>query len=226
MNAVLKFALPILAVASITGAANAVTVAGVYNTGLGVNGVALAGGDGQIDANYTVLSSNIGAIIPGSNALTYYNPAYLQDGADSRIVNATGNGNGATGEVTTFATTFNLTGYDSANATISGQVLFDNFGEIFLNGNQIGGTITGFGSLAPFGSNANFFNAGLNTLSFTLHNIDGPDAFQVSGLTVTADALPSVGGVPEPSSWALLVAGFGLVGVSLRRRKGTPVVTA
>lgn len=35
----------------------------------------------------------------------------------------------------------------------------------------------------------------------------------------------STGAVPEPTSWALLVGGFGLVGATLRRRR-TPVVAA
>jgi hypothetical protein len=34
------------------------------------------------------------------------------------------------------------------------------------------------------------------------------------------------GGVPEPSSWALLIAGFGVAGVSLRRRRQTVSATA
>ena len=29
----------------------------------------------------------------------------------------------------------------------------------------------------------------------------------------------SVAGVPEPTSWALMIAGFGLTGVALRRRR-------
>jgi hypothetical protein len=39
--------------------------------------------------------------------------------------------------------------------------------------------------------------------------------------TVTFDAPTS--GVPEPQTWALLVAGFGLIGVSMRRRKSASV---
>ncbi len=205
--------------------ASAVQVAGVYNTGLGVGGVALAPGDGQVDANYTIVSTNEAGVVVGSNALTYYNPAYLQDGAFSRIVNATGTGAGADGTTTTFATTFSLAGYDAANATISGQALFDNSGEIFLNGNQLGTTITGFGSLAPFGTNSNFFVAGLNTLTFVLHNAGGPEAFQVAGLTVTAEAVP-VPGVPEPATWGLMIAGFVMTGATMRRRNGAKSVAA
>lgn len=33
-------------------------------------------------------------------------------------------------------------------------------------------------------------------------------------------------GVPEPATWALLIAGFGMVGVSLRRRKGIDSVSS
>lgn len=224
MKSMSPFALPLAAaLLSVAGTANAVVVHGVYNTGLGVGGVALPAGDGQIDANYVVVSSNIGSIAPGTHAMTYYNPAYLPDGPLSRIVNATGDGNGATGEVTTFETTFDLSGYNPATATISGQALFDNFGTISLNGNAIGGTITGFGTLTPFGTNAKFFVAGINHLDFTLNNISGPDAFQVAGLTVTA--APVTGTVPEPTSWALMVGGFALVGAASRRR-GVKTVTA
>jgi uncharacterized repeat protein (TIGR03803 family) len=38
-------------------------------------------------------------------------------------------------------------------------------------------------------------------------------------LTDTGFAVASVGGVPEPSSWAMLVLGFGVVGVATRRRQ-------
>jgi hypothetical protein len=33
----------------------------------------------------------------------------------------------------------------------------------------------------------------------------------------------TIGALPEPSSWALMITGFGLVGVSMRRRRGLPV---
>ena len=225
MNAILRLALPFAgAVLGLASAANAIIIPGVYNTGLGAGGSALAAGDGQIDANYIVTATNATGVTVGNHALTYYNPAYLQDGPLSRIVNGTGNGNGDAGTTTTFATTFSLAGFDSTNATISGQALFDNFGEIFLNGNQVGPTITGFGSLAPFGTNANFFVSGLNTLSFVLHNQGGPEAFQVAGLTVTAEALPSV--VPEPATWGLMIAGFAMTGATMRRRSGAKSVAA
>ena len=43
------------------------------------------------------------------------------------------------------------------------------------------------------------FNGGIQNLSFTFDN--------------------GVGGVPEPASWAMMIAGFGLTGAAMRRRR-------
>lgn len=61
---------------------------------------------------------------------------------------------------------------------------------------------------------------GFQTFTF---NRAGIHAFEVRNAylqldNVVLDALPSVGGVPEPASWALLLGGFGAVGVAMRRR--------
>lgn len=37
--------------------------------------------------------------------------------------------------------------------------------------------------------------------------------------SLTYSAAPPTGGVPEPSAWALMIAGFGLAGATLRRRR-------
>ena len=63
----------------------------------------------------------------------------------------------------------------------------------------------------------------------------GSDAFLLpSGVTVNSGTWlvnnrrigPNVGGVPEPASWALMIAGFGLVGSAMRRRANTRVTFA
>jgi hypothetical protein len=36
---------------------------------------------------------------------------------------------------------------------------------------------------------------------------------------ITSYQIADAGAVPEPASWAMLIAGFGLVGVKLRRRR-------
>ncbi len=63
------------------------------------------------------------------------------------------------------------------------------------------------------------------TISFSLDGLFGGGSNKVSSYTVTYDAEgtytpPGVpGAVPEPASWALMIAGFGLAGASLRRRR-------
>jgi hypothetical protein len=41
----------------------------------------------------------------------------------------------------------------------------------------------------------------------------------VGSATFSTDIAPRVEGVPEPQVWGLMIVGFGMVGVSLRRRK-------
>lgn len=71
---------------------------------------------------------------------------------------------------------------------------------------------------------------GINHVWFTVY---GGDAFVPAGFNLAFEDLRGggdfnyfdhsfvigVGNVPEPASWLMMVAGFGLVGVSLRRRK-------
>ena len=41
-----------------------------------------------------------------------------------------------------------------------------------------------------------------------------------AGFAIRLDSAPSIGpGVPEPASWALMIAGFGLAGAAMRRRR-------
>ena len=47
-----------------------------------------------------------------------------------------------------------------------------------------------------------------------------PLAFVAGTIDVTYSSL--AGGVPEPAAWALLIAGFGLTGAALRRRRAAP----
>ena len=69
---------------------------------------------------------------------------------------------------------------------------------------------------------ANFLATGVNLLGFNCP-VDGcfllgtgPDLENIyAGGSLTAD---STGAVPEPASWAMLIAGFGLTGAALRRR--------
>ena len=43
-------------------------------------------------------------------------------------------------------------------------------------------------------------------------------SFALTGLSTPGDFLVSISAVPEPASWGLLIAGFGLVGGTMRVR--------
>lgn len=49
------------------------------------------------------------------------------------------------------------------------------------------------------------------------------DGFKLSGLSVTT---PTVASVPEPASWATMLAGFGVIGGAVRRRKALATARA
>jgi PEP-CTERM motif len=97
-------------------------------------------------------------------------------------------------------------------------------------------TITGNGIYDVFGSLAIFAslndNAGtvemdfLHTGTFGIQTDPGVSFTSDSGVFLGSGLTP--GAVPEPASWALMIAGFGLVGSAVRRRRtgGTAQIAA
>lgn len=88
-------------------------------------------------------------------------------------------------------------------------------------------TLTGVNSLTLSPFDGNFTS---------LDNVDLSAYLDVTGLLITTDdgagvaydnfSFDLAGAVPEPSTWAMLIAGFGLVGVSARRRNRSRVTYA
>lgn len=81
-----------------------------------------------------------------------------------------------------------------------------------------GGTSTSGAATPPAGGHDSFaFNLGYSSSGYVL--TWGPDAYD-GGLSNIAFDVRAIGAgaVPEPSAWALLIIGFGLVGGSMRRR--------
>jgi hypothetical protein len=78
----------------------------------------------------------------------------------------------------------------------------------YVNGNQIGGD-SGNQWLQETVWN---LPAGFGLQSLTFSQIDGVDGAILAGVTL------ETGAVPEPTVWALMIGGFGLVGATLRRR--------
>ncbi len=105
----------------------------------------------------------------------------------------------------------------SPAATISGYTLGGGYGGVNIGG------YTGISAIETFSSisgTSPFTTYSLSFLSVTAGsltaNIGSSSADNVGPLlsSVTLD----IGTVPEPASWALMIAGFGLVGVAARRR--------
>lgn len=64
--------------------------------------------------------------------------------------------------------------------------------------------------------------AGANTFAFSYPGLQSfqDEAWGLDNVSFTARVGPPVGpGVPEPASWALMIAGFGAVGAAMRRQR-------
>jgi len=200
--------------------AHAATIAGLYNTGVDNAGVALAGGDGVVDSHWTVVSSTVPGVAAGDSTVTYYNNAYVPEDANSRWVSFASDGTGAApnGSTTTYRLSFDLTGYDLNTVLIWGSFAADNSATLLLNGVQTMYSSPGFTGFTDF--QLVNFNAGVNTLELRVVDTGAPSAFRVDNLGGSGDLLPSTP-APEPATWALMLAGFGLAGSALRgRRRG------
>jgi hypothetical protein len=103
--------------------------------------------------------------------------------------------------------TFCGTGCTWTATTFNGFVLLDtyNVAPAFTSV-----TINGATSVAGFDASRITFDA--NTVFLNLQGLDA------NGLVVV-DLNGGSGVVPEPASWAMLIAGFGLVGAAMRRRR-------
>lgn len=80
----------------------------------------------------------------------------------------------------------------------------------FSNGQNFFGLLTTMGG-------QNYYGFAYTTAS----NLNSFGFETVAGQAITATVDQAVAAVPEPSTWALMILGFGAVGYSLRRRRAT-----
>lgn len=101
----------------------------------------------------------------------------------------------------------------------SGQVIAFNDGAPPTVTNLAAGTIAVFGSVSIARIPLSLLpsrGASVNAYSYNLWTRSGPGNELIADLASSRNFLAE--GVPEPESWALLIIGFGIVGVTLRRR--------
>ena len=193
-------------------------IPGLYNTGTDASNVALAGGDGVTDPHYLIFASTSPGFA-GNQAVTYFNGAYVANDADSRWISLSSNGNPGS-NTTTYRLTFDLTGLNPATASITGSWGADNVATMTLNGSATGNVLTNpsnFSALTAF-SILTGFVGGINTLDFIVTDQGPPTALRVDNLQGRAQAING-GAVPEPSTWAMMLLGFGAIGLGLKRAR-------
>lgn len=140
--------------------------------------------------------------------------------------NATGTNGCCIGSWTQFVfrQTFDLTGYDATSANLQFRWGGDDTGQVFssrgswtpkfkLNGGSFVDGTAGYYVLGNTVTLNSGFVAGLNTIDFYVQGNGVTDGFVLQSVGFTAQP------VPEPETYALMLAGLGLLGVAARRRK-------
>lgn len=214
LKSVLTFATAALALSAFPFAANAsTTLDGSFETqGSGATfysspGTSVGGGDGYcyfglatLDCNNNTPWSGSGLINPLS---AFGQPASAQDGDYYSFVQGSQN---LTRQFTSTVAGISNLSLWTAGRTNNGGVQTVS---IFLNGSNVGNFTTSQSTPTWFERSfaVNLVN-GLNQIEFRGQTRNDQTAF--------IDNI-SIGAVPEPSTWAMLVLGFGLIGFALRR---------
>ena len=196
-------------------AAATVPIAGLVNSGRTAGGGTVSTGTVR-EANWFLNTE----VRPWNSATN--NTAWLANNAVSRWMTPNSNGNASLDPSSdgfyAYSLAFDLARFIPSTAKLSGRFAVDNtVTQILLNGSAI--TQAGPGSFnvwTAFSATSGFIN-GVNTLAFTVRN-NAQASGNPTGLRVEFTT-SSIDPVPEPTSWAMLIAGFGLVGVVMRRRR-------
>ncbi len=196
---------------------------GDFNSGTGVDGLPLAGG--QIDPHFKLIvnpdapgtdtvyvQSNLpGSWLPASSTSKWIGPRADTQGAAAQAGDA-GEGPG----IYVYRTTLDFTGLDPNSMVVKGKWSSDNAGlRIKVNGTDVGfaNTVgTTFGLYVPFNiSNAAFpglLTTGVNTFDFVVRNEDAATGF--TGLRI--DEFQAIGAIPPNTTPYIAVQPQGFTG--------------
>ncbi len=104
---------------------------------------------------------------------------------------------------------------------LSGNILTANF--ITSAGSSTGIAYDGANFVVSnvFGSSLSYFNGTTGAFINTVNLTSSAGGFLIEDLSVDYAARPDTGGaVPEPATWAMMLAGFGMIGGAMRHRRG------
>jgi hypothetical protein len=202
-----KFAMAAILATSSFLSAHAASITGLVNTGTFASGAQ--------DTNYSLNGTGFGYVTKDN---VWPIGPWIANTTTSKWITPLANQGASFDPVTkgtyTWSLSFNLAGFDASTASFSGKFAADNSAVVLLNGHSIG-SANGFTSFSNFGA-ASGFNSGLNTLDFVVTNV-AQNGGNPTGLRVEFTA-SNVTPVPEPETYAMLLAGLGLMGVISRRR--------
>ena len=124
---------------------------------------------------------------------------------------------------TTYAAGSNLLTGVFTGASVAGPRASTS-GSIDANNQNAGSTIVYTSDFLTFQPNSSLDGAfSLTSITAALSKVAGNYALKTfkadAGGSFSSEPAPTVNGVPEPASWALLLVGFGAVGGMVRRRK-------
>ena len=170
-------------------------IPGLFNTGVGNNGLALA--NNTPDPHYILTANANGGT--GTNALSILNhPSWLANNSTNTFIGVINPGNTTiNGGNYYFQTTFSLAGFLAASARININTAVDNdLTDVFINGAGTGLAYSGFAALSPALVVSSGFVSGVNTLELrTVNQGAGPGGFMA---TVNGTALAANTNSPLP----------------------------
>jgi hypothetical protein len=220
----------VLAVTGFMSAAHALPVT-VFNTGVDASGVSRADGSSP-DLHYSLTDTSSGSAIAttvGTSTGGFPIPPWIGDNAISAwiapLIQGAGRFGGVNGATYDYQVTFDLTGFDPATASITGQWSTDDQGlDIKINGVSTSQTtpLSSYASWTAFSVNSGFIS-GINTLDFLVYNAladccNYPAGYNPTGLRVELTASADLA-TPLPAALPLFASGLGALGLLGWRRK-------